>query len=200
MSVRRGSSRGPLDSVAQPCESRHFVGIIVGIPGLASTQARVPTLCRDDCRDSVSWLEMDQRSDVHHRRTQTRKSPQATKGWCRFLQDHRPRTPVRLIIPQSRDRGFKSRPRNHFFEVYRVYVIQNSEGNFYIGITEDVEMRLAQHNDGVSKWTKSRGPWTLRWTSEAMSITAARRLENLLKRQKGGAGFYRFTGLPRSSG
>jgi hypothetical protein len=31
------------------------------------------------------------------------------------------------------------------------------------------------------------------------SLSAARELENLLKRQKGGAGFYRITGLPRNS-
>jgi predicted GIY-YIG superfamily endonuclease len=84
--------------------------------------------------------------------------------------------------------------------VYRVYVIQNPDGKFYIGFSEGVEGRLAQHNDGVSKWTKSRGPWVLRWTSEALSITDARKLENLLKRQKGGTGFYRLTGLTPSSG
>ena len=84
--------------------------------------------------------------------------------------------------------------------MYRVYVIQNLEGKFYIGISENAEVRVAQHNDGVSKWTKGKGPWTLRWTSEAMSITDARKLENELKRQKGGDGFYRLTGLPRSSG
>ena len=55
--------------------------------------------------------------------------------------------------------------------VYRVYVIQNSCGKFFIGMTEDLETRVAQHNSGVSKWTKHRGPRTLRWTSEAMFIT-----------------------------
>ena len=84
--------------------------------------------------------------------------------------------------------------------IFRVYVIQNTEGRFYIGLSEDVNLRLAQHNDGVSKWTCGKGPWSLLWTSEAMSLSDARKLENLLKRQKGGAGFYRFTGLPRSSG
>jgi len=84
--------------------------------------------------------------------------------------------------------------------VYRVYVIQNPDGKFYIGMSEDVEERLTQHNSGVSKWTKHRGPWTLRWTSEAISITEARKLENFLKRQKGGDGFYNHTGLARSSG
>jgi hypothetical protein len=38
------------------------------------------------------------------------------------------------------------------------------------------------------------------WTSEAKFITEARKLENLLKKQKGGSGFFRLTGLTRSSG
>ena len=33
-----------------------------------------------------------------------------------------------------------------------------------------------------------------------MSLSEARKLENFLKRQKGGRGFFEFTGLPRSSG
>jgi len=83
---------------------------------------------------------------------------------------------------------------------YRVYVIQNSEGRFYIGLSEDVNCRLAEHNDRVSKWTQGKGPWSLLWTSEAMSLSDARKYENRLKRQKGGAGFYRLTGLQRSPG
>jgi putative endonuclease len=84
--------------------------------------------------------------------------------------------------------------------LYRVYVLQNSVGSFYIGLSEDIAVRLAQHNAGVSKWTKSRGPWGLVWSSDPLSLSEARKLENLLKRQKGGAGFYRLTGLARSSG
>lgn len=83
---------------------------------------------------------------------------------------------------------------------YQVYVISNPAGKFYIGMSESVTTRVQQHNDGVSKWTKGKGPWSLSWTSEAMSIAAARKLENLLKRQKGGAGFYNITGITRSSG
>ena len=83
---------------------------------------------------------------------------------------------------------------------YRVYVLQNPTGQFYIGLSEDVTLRLAQHNDGVSKWTRGRGPWVSVWNSESMTLTKARKLEGLLKRQKGGQGFYRMTGLSRSSG
>jgi hypothetical protein len=37
------------------------------------------------------------------------------------------------------------------------------------------------------------------WTSEGVTFSEARKLELLLKRQKGGAGFYRLTGLSRGS-
>jgi hypothetical protein len=71
-----------------------------------------------------------------------------------------------------RDRRFKSYPRNFLFlwpllhpesplstlAVYCVYVIQNPDGRFYIGMSEDVATRVVQHNSGVSKWTKHRGP------------------------------------------
>lgn len=83
---------------------------------------------------------------------------------------------------------------------YRVYVIQNAQGRFYIGISENIVQRIAQHNDGLSTWTKGKGPWTLVWTSEEKSLADARKLENLLKKQKGGAGFFNLTGLTRSSG
>jgi putative endonuclease len=74
-------------------------------------------------------------------------------------------------------------------KVYQVYVIRNIAGKFYIGLSENVQIRLQQHNQGISKWTRHRGPWSLVWTSESLSLSAARRLENRLKRQKGGTGF-----------
>jgi predicted GIY-YIG superfamily endonuclease len=84
--------------------------------------------------------------------------------------------------------------------VYQVYILQNNKGIFYIGLSEDIALRLEQHNRGISKWTRSRGPWSLVWASAPMSLSEARKLERLLKRQKGGSGFYKLTGLTRSSG
>ena len=78
---------------------------------------------------------------------------------------------------------------------YQVYVLQNAAGQHYIGLSEDVEHRLLQHNQGISKWTRSRGPWKIIWKSEPMTLSEANKLEKLLKRQKGGGGFYRLTGL-----
>ncbi len=80
---------------------------------------------------------------------------------------------------------------------YRVYVLQNNEGRFYIGLSEDVTRRLKQHNAGESRWTKGRGPWAIVWQSEQLSLTSARQLENRLKRQGRGKGFYSITGLHR---
>jgi putative endonuclease len=81
--------------------------------------------------------------------------------------------------------------------LYRVYVLHNRERKFYIGLSDDVERRLQQHNSGVSTWTRGKGPWTLIWQSTEMSLPEARKLELLLKRQKGGDGFYKIIGLSR---
>jgi predicted GIY-YIG superfamily endonuclease len=83
---------------------------------------------------------------------------------------------------------------------YRVYVLQNREGKFYIGTTDDVARRLQQHNHGESRWTRGRGPWRMVWQSEDLSLSEARKLENRMKRQKGGHGLFHLTGVRRSSG
>jgi predicted GIY-YIG superfamily endonuclease len=83
---------------------------------------------------------------------------------------------------------------------YQAYVLQNDGGRFYIGLSEDVQLRLQQHNQGISKWTRKHLPWSLVWMSNPMSLSDARKLENQLKRQKGGIGFSKMTGLNRSSG
>ena len=68
--------------------------------------------------------------------------------------------------------------------IYRVYVIQNREGKFYIGVSDDVVRRIDQHNVGISRWTRGKGPWTLIWQSAEMTLSDARKLELWLKRQK----------------
>jgi putative endonuclease len=78
---------------------------------------------------------------------------------------------------------------------YKVYVLQNAEDRLYIGLSENPALRLVQHNSGVSKWTRGRGPWKIIWESDAMTLTEARKLENKLKRQKGGRGLYQLLGI-----
>ena len=76
-----------------------------------------------------------------------------------------------------------------------VYILENPQGRRYIGCTTDLEKRLLDHNAGVSTWTRHRGPWTLIWSQTCDSLSEARKLENQLKRQGRGDGFYRMTGL-----
>jgi putative endonuclease len=71
---------------------------------------------------------------------------------------------------------------------YRVYVLHNQEGQRYIGLSENPPLRLQQHNADLSKWTRNKGPWRIAWQSTALSLSEARKLENKLKRQKGGRG------------
>ena len=79
---------------------------------------------------------------------------------------------------------------------YTVYILWSDHvRRFYIGVSEDVAKRLRQHNEGFPGWTRGRGPWRLVWTREFPDLTAGRRFENLLKRQKGARGFFRLTGL-----
>jgi putative endonuclease len=79
--------------------------------------------------------------------------------------------------------------------MYQVYILKSAAGRSYIGVTEDVETRLAQHNSGVSTWTRGKGPWVLDWLSRPLDLGEARKLENLLKRQKGGAGLQKLKTL-----
>jgi predicted GIY-YIG superfamily endonuclease len=99
--------------------------------------------------------------------------------------------------------GSNPAPATNFLSTavtYRVYVIQNREGQLYIGVSEDVARRVEQHNAGQSRWTKGRGPWTIVWQSGELSLSEARKLENRLKRQKGGHGLFHLVGVRRSSG
>jgi putative endonuclease len=98
-----------------------------------------------------------------------------------------------------RDRRFKSCPCNQVFLSvrYSVYILRNLQGQHYVGLSEDVQHRLIQHNNGVSTWTRYRGPWELIWQREFADLSTAKRFESLLKKQKGGSGFYELTGLRR---
>ena len=76
-------------------------------------------------------------------------------------------------------------------------MLQNPKRSFYIGFSENVDVRVQQHNAGMSRSTRSKGPWRIVWQSDALTLPRARALERELKRQKGGNGFYQKTGLQR---
>ena len=51
---------------------------------------------------------------------------------------------------------------------YHVYMLQCSDGSFYIGITNDLDLRVWQHNEGfdIHCYTYLRRPATLVYATE----------------------------------
>ena len=55
--------------------------------------------------------------------------------------------------------------------MYQVYVLNNTSGQKYIGLSKNPQTRLLQHNSGASRWTKDKGPWKIAWTSKLMNLS-----------------------------
>jgi predicted GIY-YIG superfamily endonuclease len=69
----------------------------------------------------------------------------------------------------SRDGGVSAAEQPWF-----VYILECSDGSFYTGITNDLERRQQQHNDGTaSRYTRSRRPVTLRYQEVCQSRSEA---------------------------
>ena len=66
---------------------------------------------------------------------------------------------------------------------YFVYMVRCSDGSFYVGITNDAERRLAQHNYGIDPecYTFTRRPVVLVHASEFREVWDAIRWEKQLK-------------------
>jgi putative endonuclease len=51
--------------------------------------------------------------------------------------------------------------------LFQVYILENRRGGFYVGSTDDVARRLAEHNDlRGNTYTHKHGPWSLVWQQE----------------------------------
>jgi putative endonuclease len=70
--------------------------------------------------------------------------------------------------------------------MFTVYVIRcQKTGRRYIGFTQDVIQRLGQHNRGITKSTKNRGPWELVYQEHFQTKREALRRERFLKSGQG---------------
>ena len=66
---------------------------------------------------------------------------------------------------------------------WRVYLLRCSDDSLYCGATTDLERRVQEHNQGVgSRYTKSRLPVQLVWSSLELSKSVAFREEYRIKR------------------
>ena len=71
--------------------------------------------------------------------------------------------------------------------MYYVYVLENSEGHFYVGHSEDLRQRLQSHNDTGpihGKFTRKNGPWELVWREEHPTRVSAVARERQIKAMK----------------
>jgi putative endonuclease len=71
--------------------------------------------------------------------------------------------------------------------MFWVYVLQDPEGQFYIGHTDNLANRVASHNrtDKISgKFTRKNGPWKLVWSEEHPDRSCAMRREREIKNWK----------------
>jgi len=67
--------------------------------------------------------------------------------------------------------------------MFYVYILKSEkDGNLYIGSTDNLRRRLAEHNEGKSRSTKARIPFQLRYYEAFYKEEDARRREWSLKK------------------
>ena len=65
---------------------------------------------------------------------------------------------------------------------WQVYLLRCSDNSLYCGTTTDLERRVQEHNQGVgSRYTKSRLPVQLVWSSNQLNKSEAFREEYRIK-------------------
>jgi putative endonuclease len=78
--------------------------------------------------------------------------------------------------------GFESRLRYLIFSMYYVYAIRSlSRKYIYVGITDNVERRVLEHNTGRNKTTKPYRPFKLLFVESFDTRELARKKEKYLK-------------------
>jgi len=69
--------------------------------------------------------------------------------------------------------------------MYYVYILRNVSGGKYVGLTENLKLRLAQHNSGNTKSTKNRGRQVIAWNCAFHDKKLATQFELYLKSSSG---------------
>ena len=68
---------------------------------------------------------------------------------------------------------------------FHVYIIQSKKDeSYYVGSTGDLEERVRRHNQGRSKYTRSKCPWELVYYEEYGDRSSAVKREKEIKRKK----------------
>ena len=68
---------------------------------------------------------------------------------------------------------------------YSVYIIYSSRlDKYYVGYSEDLGLRLTQHNEGISTFTAKANDWELKYSESFNSREEAHKRELEIKRKK----------------
>ena len=66
--------------------------------------------------------------------------------------------------------------------IWFTYILECSDGSYYVGITNDLESRVAEHNSGEGAvWTRMRRPVLLRFAQSFPGKSGARKREIEIK-------------------
>ena len=80
--------------------------------------------------------------------------------------------------------GFTLYIMTNRFYVYILASIEN-EGKYYVGYTEDIEKRIADHNSGTQTYSKRYAPWRLVTYIVFSDMSQAKKFEKYLKSHSG---------------
>ena len=65
--------------------------------------------------------------------------------------------------------------------MFFTYVLQSDKNRYYTGHTSNLEKRLSEHNDGMTKSTKSASSWKVIYSKEFQTRSEAMQHEKWLK-------------------
>ncbi len=69
--------------------------------------------------------------------------------------------------------------------MYKVYILYSSRINkYYVGHTENLELRLDRHNQGSSKFTSQTNDWQIVYSEDYLTKGDAMKRENEIKKKK----------------
>ena len=73
--------------------------------------------------------------------------------------------------------------------MYFVYILESlkTKGKLYVGMTNDIQRRLSEHNAGTQTYTKQHAPWEMRSYTYMENSDKAREYEKYLKSASGRA-------------
>ena len=67
--------------------------------------------------------------------------------------------------------------------IWFTYILECADGSYYVGITNDLDLRLAEHNSGQgARWTAQRRPVRLCYAEGHRDKSAARKREIVIKK------------------